>query len=75
MKRCFICLNTGHVLKSCPHLYKWCCEYCGKRGYHNLCLCPDKFIGDDPNTESFCALHFDNVTCVGDAGVTVDMSW
>jgi len=70
-KRCFICLKTGHVLKSCPHLYKRCCEYCGKRGYHNRCLCPEKFTGDDPNTESFCAPSFSNVTCVGDAALTV----
>ena len=58
-------------MKSSPRLYKQCSEYCGKRGYHNRSLCPDTFTDDDPNTESFCAQHFDNVTCVGDAGVTV----
>ena len=70
-KRCFIYLKTVIVLKSCPHRYKRYCEYCGKRGYHNRCLCLDKFTDDDPNTEPFCAPHFDNIACVGDAGVTV----
>ena len=69
-KRCFICLKPGHVLKSCPNLHKRCCDHCGKRGYHNCCLCPEKFSGDDTNNDSFCVTQSDNVTGIGDATLT-----
>jgi len=41
--RCFICLKPGHVVKGCPISHKRACDHCGKKGYHNRCLCPDKF--------------------------------
>ena len=41
-KRCFICLKIGHMSRNCPSFQKSCC-YCGKKGYHNRCLCPHKF--------------------------------
>ena len=42
-RRCFICLRPGHILKDCSSLQKQPCKYCGKRGQHNRCLCPEKF--------------------------------
>ena len=51
-RKCFIYLKSGHVLKDCPTLRKRSCNYCGKRGYHNRCLCPEKF--PDQGTETFC---------------------
>ena len=33
-RRCFICLNVGHVLKDCPSSQKVCC-HCSRKGYHN----------------------------------------
>ena len=50
--KCFICLKSGYVLKDCPTLRKRSCNYCGKRGYHNRCLCPEKF--PDQGTETLC---------------------
>ena len=41
-RRCFVCLKVGHVLKDCPSSQKVCC-HCGRKGYHNRCLCPQKF--------------------------------
>jgi len=40
--RCFTCLKPGHVVKSCPISHKMACDHCGKKGYDNCCLCPDK---------------------------------
>jgi len=31
------------MLKDCPSSQKKCCCYCGRRGHHNRCLCPQKF--------------------------------
>ena len=42
-RRCFVCLKVGHMLKDCPSSQKKSCCYCGKRGHHNRCLCPQKF--------------------------------
>ena len=42
-RRCFICLKVGHVLKDCPSSQKKVCCHCGRKGYHNRCLCPQKF--------------------------------
>ena len=42
-RRCFICLKVGHVLKDCPTSQKKICCHCGRKGYHNRCLCPQKF--------------------------------
>ena len=42
-RRCFICLKVGHVLKDCPSPQKKICCHCGRKGYHNRCLCPQKF--------------------------------
>ena len=42
-RRCFICLKVGHVLKDCPSPQKKVCCHCGRKGYHNKCLCPQKF--------------------------------
>ena len=42
-KRCFICLKIGHMSRNCPSSQKKSCCYCGKKGYHNRCLCPHKF--------------------------------
>ena len=33
----------GHVLKDCPSSQKKVCCHCGRKGYHNRCLCPQKF--------------------------------
>ena len=41
--RCFICLKVGHVIKNCPSAQKKPCSHCGRRAYHNRCLCPEKF--------------------------------
>ena len=41
--RCFICLKIGHMMKECPSVHKKSCCYCGRRGNHNRCLCPQKF--------------------------------
>ena len=49
-RRCFICLRPGHILKDCPSLQKQPCKYCGKRGQHNRCLCPEKFPNQRTNT-------------------------
>ena len=42
-RRYFICLKVGHVLKDCPSSQKKVCCHCGRKGYHNRCLCPQKF--------------------------------
>ena len=42
-QRCFVCLKVGHVLKDCPSSQKKVCCHCGIKGYHNRCLCPQKF--------------------------------
>ena len=42
-RRCFICLKVGHVLKDCPSSQKKVCCHLGRKGYHNRCLCPQKF--------------------------------
>ena len=42
-RRCFICLKVGHVLKDCPSSQKKVCCHCGRKGYHNRCLYPQKF--------------------------------
>ena len=42
-RRCFICLKVGHVLKDCPSSQNKICCHCGRKGYHNRCLCPQKF--------------------------------
>ena len=41
-KRCFVCLKIGHMSRNCHSSQKSCC-YCGKKGYRNRCLCPQKF--------------------------------
>ena len=41
-QRCFVCLKVGHVLKDCPISQKKVCCHCGRKGYHNRCLCPEK---------------------------------
>ena len=50
-RRCYICLKVGHVSKDCPSSQKKSCCYCGKKGSHNRCLCPQKFTRQV--TESF----------------------
>ena len=50
-RRCFICLKVSHVSKDCPSSQKKSCCYCGKKGSHNRCLCPQKFTRQV--TESF----------------------
>ena len=42
-QRCFVCLKVGHVLKDCPSSQKKVCCHCGRKRYHNRCLCPRKF--------------------------------
>ena len=42
-RRCFVCLKVGHVLKDCPSSQKKVCCHCGRKGYHNRCVCPQKF--------------------------------
>ena len=42
-RRCFICLKVGHVLKDCPSSQKKVCSHCSRKGYHNRCLCLQKF--------------------------------
>ena len=44
-RKCFICLKVGHVLKNCtcPSPQKKICCHCVRKGYHNRCLCPQKF--------------------------------
>ena len=42
-RRCFICLKVGHVLKDCPSSQKKVCCHCVRKGYHNRCLCSQKF--------------------------------
>ena len=42
-QRCFVCLKVGHVLKDCPSSQKKVCCHCGRKLYHNRCLCPQKF--------------------------------
>ena len=42
-RRCYIFLKVGHVSKDCPSSQKKSCCYCGKKGSHNRCLCPQKF--------------------------------
>ena len=42
-QRCFVCLKVGHVLKDCPSSQKKVCCHCGRKEYHNRCLCPQKF--------------------------------
>ena len=42
-RRCFVCLKVRHVLKDCPSSQKKVCCHCGRKGYHNRCLCPQKF--------------------------------
>ena len=42
-RRCFVCLKVGHVLKDCPTSQQKVCCHCGRKGYHNRCLCPQKF--------------------------------
>ena len=42
-KRCFVCLKIGHMSRNCPSSQKKSCCYCGKKGYHNRCLCSQKF--------------------------------
>ena len=42
-RRCFICLKVGHVLKDWPSSQKKVCCHCSRKGYHNRCLCPQKF--------------------------------
>ena len=42
-RRCFVCLKVGHVLKDCPSPQKKICCHCGRKRYHNRCLCPQKF--------------------------------
>ena len=42
-QRCFVCLKVGHMLKDCPSSQKKVCCHCGRKGYHNRCLCPQKF--------------------------------
>ena len=68
-RRCFICLKLGHVSKDCPSSQKKSCCYCGKKGSHNRCLCPQKFTRQV--TESFvttkCNVSSDDVI---DATVT-----
>ena len=49
-KRHFVCLKVGHVLKDCPSSQKKACSHCGKKGYHNSCLCPQKFSRQETNT-------------------------
>ena len=41
--RCFICLKIGHMSKGCPNSQKKPCAHCGKKAFHNRCLCPEKF--------------------------------
>ena len=50
-KRCFVCLKIGHLVKDCPSIDKKACCYCGRRGLHNRCICPQKF--GKPETSSF----------------------
>ena len=52
-RRCFICLKVGHVSKDCPSSQKKLCCYCGRKGFHNRCLCPQKFTKQE--TESLMA--------------------
>ena len=42
-RKCFVCLKVGHVLKDCPSSQNKVCCHCGRKGYHNRCLCPQKF--------------------------------
>ena len=41
--RCFICLKIGHMSKGCPNSQKKPCAHCGRKAFHNRCLCPEKF--------------------------------
>ena len=52
-RRCFICLKVGHISKDCPSSQKKSCCYCGRKGFHNRCLCPQKFTKQE--TESLMA--------------------
>ena len=36
-------MKVGHVLKDCPSSQKKVCYHCSRKGYHNRCLCPQKF--------------------------------
>ena len=54
-------MKTGHVLKNCLSLHKRCCDHCGKWGYHNRCLCPEKFSSGESNTDAFCVAKPDSV--------------
>ena len=43
-RRCFICLKVGTcAYKDCPSSQKKVCCHCGRKRYHNRCLCPQKF--------------------------------
>ena len=42
-QRCFVYLKVGHMLKDCPSPQKKICCHCGRKGYHNRCLRPQKF--------------------------------
>ena len=52
-QRCFICLKVGHVAKDCAGAQKKSCCYCGRKGSHNRCVCPQKFTRQE--TENFMA--------------------
>ena len=62
--RCFICLKPGHVVKSCPISQKKACDHCGKKGYHNRCLCPDKF---PEGANMFCVTEHNRASDVADS--------
>ena len=65
-RRCFICLKVGHVAKDCAGAQKKSCCYCGRKGSHNRCVCPQKFTRQE--TENFmateCSESSENTTTV-----------
>ena len=57
----YICLKVGHVSKDCPSSQKKSCCYYGRKGFHNRCLCPQKFTKQ--GTESLeCSESSENIT-------------
>ena len=61
-----------HVLKSCLSLHK-CCDHCGKQGYHNHCLCPDKVSNRE--TDAFCVNEFSAAPSIDDADSSNVDNW
>ena len=42
-RRYCVCLKVRHVLNDCFGSQKKACCHCGRKRYHNRCLCPHKF--------------------------------